>query len=213
MPYTGLVLSESSPTTGSTHRKLSLAEWEQVVVLWESGSVTLQDLSDRFGISKPALHEGLKKRGSVKGSRAKEFARHTEDALKSDAQRNAEAIKGFKSDYHKMGDFIMRATIKELQELLKETPRSAETKRRIFTCLKYSSEIFATIRDQKYHLHGLYDQTEQEVDLPEIAVVQYDESEMEAIRTRFDKVPLMDDDDTILEEARAALDGMDLTGL
>lgn len=202
-------MTEEVPEETASHKKLPLAEWEQVVVLWESGSVTLSDLSDRFGISKASLHEGLKKRGAVKGARAKEFAKSTEDALKSDASRKAESIKQFKGEFNTFGDFIMKATIKELQALLAESPRTAETKRRIFTCLKYSSEIYATIRDQKYHLYDLYDQKDQEGQLPEIAVVQYTEEEIEAIKRRFDTVPLLDETDTILEEARAAIERME----
>jgi hypothetical protein len=202
-------MSEEESESPSSKKKLPLAEWAQVVVLWESGSVTLSDLSDRFGISKGALHDGLKKRGSVKGSRAAEFATTTEDHLKSEASRKMEMVKTFRGEFHTYGDFIMKSTIKELQELLRESPRSAETKRRIFTSLKYSAEIYATIRDQKFHLFDLYNEKEEDGQLPEITVVQYTEDEIDAIKRRFDTVPLMDDDDTILEEARAALESME----
>lgn len=180
----------------ATHRKLPPAEWEQVVVLWESGTVTLQDLSDKFGISKASLHEGLKKRGAVKGRRSKEFAEVAADSLKSEAQRRIEQVRDFRKNYHKYGDFIMQATMKELSELMKETPRTRETSRRIFTCLKYSAEIFSICNREKHVLFELDKDRAEDGDLPEISVVQYDPEEIEQIKRRFDvpAISLFEDD-------------------
>jgi len=198
-----------TPTTGTPHRKLTPAEWEQVVVLWEAGTVTLQDLSDRFGISKPALHEGLKKRESIKGSRSKEFAKHTEESLKSEAHRRAENIKDFRGNFHKYGDFIMKATMKELSDLMSEVPRTMETKRRIFTCLKYSAEIFAICNREKHILFELDKDRDEAGDLPEIGVVQYTPDEIEKIKTRFDVPDALFESDDVLAEALAIVEGME----
>lgn len=202
-----------TPEPKPSYRRLTPAEWEQVVVLWEAGSVTLQDLVDRFGITKSALHEGLKSRKAVKGRRAGEFAKHTEESLKSEAQRRSETIKNFRGEYHTYGDFIMKATVKELQELLKKprAERSKEENTRVFTSLKYSAEIFNIIRDNKYHLHDLYNETEEDEALPEIGVSAYTEEEIETIKRRFD-VPLIEEDDDILESARATLAEMEAPG-
>lgn len=196
--------------TTATHRKLTPAEWEQVVVLWEAGTVTLSDLESKFGISKAALHEGLKKRKAIKGSRAKEFATHTEEALKTDAARRGDTIKKFREDYDKYGDAIFRMMLKELSLLQSERDSSAEVKRNMMRNLKYGAEILKIVRDERFHLLDLYNQTDADEDLPDIAVVQYDDDEIEAIKRRFDKdtVPLLDDDDELLIASRAALDGM-----
>jgi hypothetical protein len=187
--------TDTAAPTEPAYRKLTPAEWEQVVVLWESGTVTLQDLSDRFGITKPALHEGLKKKGAVKGARSKEFAKVAEDSLKTEALRRMEAIKDFRGNFQKYGDFIMSATMKELSELMKESPRSRETQRRIFTCLKYSAEIYAIVNREKHILFELDKDRNEDGDLPEITVVQYDPEEIEKIKSRFD-VPAI----TLFEE-------------
>lgn len=181
-------------------------------MLWESGSVTLQDLSDRFGISRVSLSEGLKKRKSVKGSRAGEFAKTAEDALKSETARKMEDIKNFRKEYHTYGNFLMKMTIKELNELLAEKPRTLETKRRIFTALKVATDIYAKVRDQKFHLYDLYNEREEDEVIPEIAVVQYSQEELEKIRSSREPVLLLDEDEDILAEARAALETMDAEG-
>lgn len=193
-----------------THRKLSLADWEQVVVLWEAGTVTLSDLSERFGISKAALHEGLKKRRAVKGRRAREFGEAAADSLKSEAQRRIEQIKDFRKNYHKYGDFIMQATMKELSELMKESPRTRETQRRIFTCLKYSAEIFAICNKEKHILFELDKDRAEDGDLPEISVVQYDPEEIEQIKRRFDTSPIsLFDDEDIASEALSIVEELE----
>lgn len=54
--------------------RLTPAQWAEVVTLWELGEVTLEHLSERFGISVSAVYKGLRKRGATKGSRAHEVA-------------------------------------------------------------------------------------------------------------------------------------------
>lgn len=209
---TDATASEAASTTDtSSSKRLTPAEWEQVVVLWESGAVTLQDLEDRFGISKPSLSEGLKKRGAVKARRAKEFAKQTEESLKSDAQRKAEEIKKFRGQYQKYGDYIMTSAILELQALRSKprSERSREDNARIFTAIKYVAEIYAHVRDNKFHLYDLYNEQDQDDDLPDIGVTEYTPDEIEAINNRFE-VPLLQQDDAILTEAQQVLSEMEV---
>ena len=189
--------------TGTTYRKLTPLEWEEIVTLWESGSVTLDVLVERYEASRTALHDGLKKRGAVKGSKAKEYAKRTEDSLKSDATIRAEEVKDFRKKYHGFGDFIMTMTMVELNRLQKESPRTPETQRKIMAHLKMSADIYAKIRDQKFHLYDLYNEREEEADIPEIAVAQYSEEMLEALRKSQEKEEPTEEE--LLAEAEAAL--------
>jgi hypothetical protein len=201
--------AETAPTTAPSKR-LNPQEWEQIVVLWEAGAVTLRELSDRFGIASPSLHEGLKKRGAVKGSRAKEFARQTEDMLKTEAARKAEEIRAFKQKFGTIGDYIMNSAVVELQAL-RAKPRAERTREenaRIFTAIKYTAEVYGNVRDQKYHLYGLYNEADQGDELPEIAVTEYTPDEIIAIRDRTE-IPLLDEGDPIIEGAIETLEGLE----
>lgn len=195
----------SETETGTTYRKLTPLEWEEAVTLWESGSATLDDLVEKFGISRTALHEGFKKRGAVKGSRAKEYAKRTEDALKSESALRAEEVKKFRDKFHGFGDFLMNVTMMEIRNMVAESPRTPETQRKIMAHLKSATDIYSKIRDQKFHLYDLYREVEEGEDIPEIAVAQYSPEQLEKIRKEQEREDDVDDD-ALLAEAAAALD-------
>jgi DNA-binding transcriptional regulator GbsR (MarR family) len=58
----------------SEKKGMTEAEWAEAGALWELGEVTLGELSTRFGISRQGMSQGLKKRGVVKNSKARELA-------------------------------------------------------------------------------------------------------------------------------------------
>ncbi|MCG5512848.1 hypothetical protein [Ectothiorhodospira shaposhnikovii] len=74
---------------GSSSRRLGEADWIEAATLWESGNYTLEDLSNRFGISKEALSKGFKKRGSEKGAKSKEYAEKVKAAIGRAAEEEA----------------------------------------------------------------------------------------------------------------------------
>lgn len=191
--------------TGTTYRKLTPLEWEEVTTLWESGSVTLDDLVVKFGVSRTALYDGLKRRGSVKGIRAKEYAKRTEDALKSDTALRAEEVTKFREKYHGFGDFLMNVTMMEIKRMATESPRTPETQRKMMHHLKMGADIFAKIRDQKFHLYDLYNEREEGEDIPEIAVAQYSPEQLAAIRKSQEREE-EPDDEALLAEAASALE-------
>lgn len=48
----------------------SESAWAEIEGLWETGDATLQDLEQRYGVSRRALQSHFAKRGSIKGSQA-----------------------------------------------------------------------------------------------------------------------------------------------
>lgn len=195
--------------TEHSHKKLTPLEWEEAVALWKSGSVTLVDLSARFGISKNALSDGFKKRGARKGEKAAEYAKKTEDSLKSEVALRAEEIKQFRKKYQGFGDFIMTLTMVELKRMAEERPRTPETQKRYMSSLKMGSDIYAKIRDQKFHLYDLYNVAEEDEDLPELAVATYTDEQLAAIRRMQEKSDDEVDTDALLKEAEDAFADME----
>lgn len=60
--------TSSSPRQG----RLSTAQWDSAVELYELGHKHQRGLANQFGISLTAMHKGLKKRGAVKACRVEE---------------------------------------------------------------------------------------------------------------------------------------------
>lgn len=199
-------MTEDENNTKRERRKgqITPAEWEQIVALWELGTVSSQDLADQFGVSKQAILEGLRKRNAIKGRRANEFRQQTEEAVRTESQQKIIEIKQMKSDYQKYADFITRLTMQELQKLAKRDD-SPEKSRMMFAALKTSADIMRTMRDEKYHLYDLHKDNTADKELPEIAVVEYTPEDIEIIKRRFDKVPLFNEDDDIIASTREAL--------
>lgn len=54
-------------------RRLTQAEWQQIVDLYEQGHGPMTRIAERFGVSRQAISAGLKKRGAVKDCRLDEF--------------------------------------------------------------------------------------------------------------------------------------------
>lgn len=54
-------------------RRLTQAEWQQIIALHEQGHGPMTRIAERFGVSRQAISAGLKKRGTLKDCRLDEF--------------------------------------------------------------------------------------------------------------------------------------------
>lgn len=54
-------------------RRLTQAEWQQIVDLHERGHGPMTRIAERFGVSRQAISAGIKKRGALKDCRLDEF--------------------------------------------------------------------------------------------------------------------------------------------
>lgn len=171
----------------SKYRRLTISQWEQIVVLWELGKATVEDLSVMFGVSTVSIRKGLKKRGAVKGIRSHEIAASAVEAAKSDAQKNMERIAQMKERFINYTDLIAKLTIKELSDATKGgVPLS--TKRHDLQTLQRAASIISTVRNENYHLLGLYDENTITDELPEVGITEYTADEIEKIQRGFDEV-------------------------
>lgn len=64
----------SDVATKRKYLRLDNRTWAEIEGLWEGGDCSLQDLEDRFGVSRRTLQSHFAKRGSRKGSKASELA-------------------------------------------------------------------------------------------------------------------------------------------
>jgi hypothetical protein len=182
-------------------KKLSPAEWEQVVVLWELGKSTLAELSNLFGISKVALNKGLKNRGSVKGIRSHEIGTSALEAAKSDVQKNLERVASMKERYLGYSDLLAKLTMREITEAVRDKIPLANKRNDIQT-LQRAASVMATLRNENFHLFGLYDEDTIKDELPEIGITEYSADEISKIQRGFEEVEdIIDtlDDDTDLK--------------
>lgn len=169
------------------YKRLTPAQWSQIVVLWELGEATYEDLAETFEVSVTAIRKGLKARGSVKGSRAHEIGKAAEDMAKTDASKKVERIQKIKEKYLGWSDLLGKLTMKEVGDAVKDGLPISSKKESLVALNKAVANI-KMLRDENFHLLGLYDENTQDEELPELVVGEYTAEELEAIQTNFDKI-------------------------
>lgn len=164
-------------------KRLSESEWQQAVELYELGKGTLDSLAELFGVSRVAINKGLKKRGAQKGVRAWEIAQDLNEKIKSSSSEKAQKIVKMKDDFDKVTSLLLAKTVKELGKI-DDMPESTEKKKLMQLALKNSTDIVTKLRNEKYHLYDLYDEKIEEDKIPELAVTEYSQEEIDFIHKK-----------------------------
>lgn len=173
-------------------RKLTEAEWVEIVELWELGEVKLEDLSERFGISAPAISKGLKKRGAVKGSKAAAkaaavaaavVASEIEEAVDTAAERRKRVEETKKQHYEwtTMLAKMAMATIAEAKRAGKPLSAVAGD----LKALQSATNIVARARDERYTILDMHNEVD-EKGLPDLVIRDLTDDEIEDLRSRDD---------------------------
>jgi transposase-like protein len=165
--------------------KLTPAQWAQIVTLWELGKVTMSDLARTYHVSEEAIRQGLKKRGTRRGSRAHEIAEATIDASRSQAKKEQEAIREMKERYLGYTNIISKLAMREIADAVKGSV-SLATKKEAMITLQKASAVVSRMRDENFHIYGLYDQPDQADELPDIGIGEYTAEELAAIQGQTD---------------------------
>lgn len=182
------------------YRRLTPAQWSQIVALWEFGEATIEDLASAYEVSKTAIKKGLKNRGSIKGCRAHEVGNAVAEQAKTDAAARVEKITKMKEKYLGWSDLLGKLTMKEVGDAVKDGVPLEQKKNNLVALNKAVANI-SKLRDENFHLFGLYDDNPDDEELPELIVGEYTAEELDKIRTNFDEIEdelreaLGDDDD------------------
>lgn len=164
-----------------TSKRLTESQWIVVSSLWERGEVTLKELSEQFGISEPALSQGLKRRGIKRGSKAHEASKEIAEKIKEEKVKMVEEIYHFKKKFLKYGDFLMTLTMNEITEAKKGGAKLATKKNEIETIVS-ATKVYKTLRNDMYHLYGLYENNGLDEAQEEFNIGVYSEKELDELR-------------------------------
>lgn len=162
-------------------KRLTEAEWIVVSSLWELGEVTLKELSEKFGISEPALSQGLKRRGIKRGSKAHLASKEVELRIKEEKEKMVEEIFHFRKKFLKYGDFLMTLTMNELTEAKKAGDKLI-TKKPELDAIFAATKVYKTIRHDMFHLYDMYNNNDTGEENEEFNFGVYSEKEIEELR-------------------------------
>ena len=157
------------------------------MALWEFGEATIKDLAEAFEITESGLKKGLKARGSVKGSRAHEVGNAVAEQAKTDAAKRVQRIGEMKEKYIGWSDLISKLTMKEIGDAVKAKVPLGSKKENLVALNKAASTV-SKMRDENFHLFGLYDENPDDEELPELVIGEYSAEEIEQIQSNFDQI-------------------------
>jgi hypothetical protein len=217
-PMTAAELTPATPDADETESKRLLpAQWEEIKELWELGTVNLADLSNRFGISKQAIHKGLKKRGVVYGSRRHEVGKRiAEEATKAAATAGAEfvakrrsLIDQAKTNYLKSNNFIMLQTMQLLQDA-KAKAHAFGTLNADLNALQQAAKILTATRKETYTILEVEEDVD-ETQLPKLIVEDLTEDEIFQIQSADadDELDIPESADPEVEAPELVIEGDD----
>ncbi|MCP1540071.1 hypothetical protein [Methylorubrum extorquens] len=195
-------------------RRLTPAEWAQIVDIWELGTASAAEICSRFSIKPETLMKRIKRAGIRRGSRAHEVKAASTEAAKKAVERSAEELtreRKEKIDKAKGEHLLWTETIaRQAMALIanaKKEDRPFATEEKNIKTLERTMKILIAARDERFTLldaHGEVDDKE----LPALTIRDLTDAEVKARRDAQEQ-----DDAEILDEsddaAIAALAGED----
>ncbi|MBO6510632.1 MAG: hypothetical protein JJ979_19480 [Roseibium sp.] len=171
-------------TQTDTGKRLSPAEWAEMTARYEAGTVSIQDLSNEFGVSKSAISQKFRRDNVVKGSKAPQISaavtqKAVENAVSSEEERQ-KRIDETKKQSYQSATMIHVMTHK----LLVDTAKNSHPMDSIagdLKALKAAAEIFQKTKDQRYHILGI-DEAMGDEEEPEILISDLSEEEIETLK-------------------------------
>jgi hypothetical protein len=175
-------------------RKLTEAEWAEIVAEWELGTTTLAELEKRFGISQPALSMGLKKRGAVRGSKAETIRKRVSEALVESAVEKARSfseakrgrIEETKEQQYQWAVALAKATMNIVAKSARDrTPIAANLND--LKALRVATAVISTVRQERYRLLDM-DEAVDDNEIPELHIKEFTPDELQKIHSSIDSV-------------------------
>jgi transposase-like protein len=162
-------------------KRLSPAEWAEIVVLYERGEASQQELADRFGVSRQAIGSGLRERDIVMGSKLGDVRAEAEDiAAEKRAIRTREAA-DFKSRYSKYNSLIGNIVMKKISEAEQPGGAGLASVNAQLVTLRTASQIIKRVREENYALMDIAELDTDDDQLPELGVSVYTDNEIDQI--------------------------------
>ena len=178
---------KSNLTEQTTPKKrLSEKEWSEIVVLWELGEHSLQDLSDRYGITTGAISSGLNRRGAIHGRLAMEEAQKVAKGSQDDFAVMLQRAKDTKDFHYKSSSLIGQLAVKKVQQAERGDISYAQADDEIKVLLN-ASKVNAEARKERFAVLGLDKDDLVLEDLPELTIQEMSSFEVEQIRAEQDR--------------------------
>lgn len=167
-------------------KQLSPSEKAEAIALWKAGTVTLDQLSDRFHRDRSTFVRLFNSEDVTKGESREILDRKAEEAVASTAVADAitlsNRIRETKEDHYSFARFLQKANANILAKALKEN-RSIGSEIANISALNKIAQTAKIIREERFALLGLNDQAEGDGDtLPELVLKVLTDDEIKSMQ-------------------------------
>lgn len=177
------------PDAASSKRKyvrLDKATWAEIEALWEAGDTTLQELEERYDVSRRALQTHFSKRNLEKGSKATELAAAVKAQVLSESLANQDdtvqrAKAARESAYNNA--VLLENLITTQLAIVQKDPSLAPKLGSILKGLSLAAGALERVQDMKSKALGLDKHVDSD-DLPILVIQDLTEEELQALRER-----------------------------
>lgn len=162
-------------------KRLSEKEWAEVVVLWELGEHSLQELADRYEITPSAISSGLNRRGAIHGRLATEQAQKVAKQSNGDFAEILRRANETKDFHYKSSSYLGQLAVKKIQQAEKGDISYAQADDEIKVLLN-ASKVTAEMRKERFAVLGLDRDDLVLEELPELVIQEMSPFEIDQIR-------------------------------
>lgn len=177
--------ANTAPTERQRGRFLKPSDWRIIETLWESGEVTLKELSEKYNCSMVTLTKHFKANGNRKGARAEDLRRavqkHAEIQAQTEAAVISERIHKTKEDHYKMAEALAKLTFGEIVKMRQNETPYRQAQQDIKTLL-LATEALKKCREERWVVLGLDKDAVDEQSLPELTLHTLTAEEVQQIR-------------------------------
>lgn len=160
-------------------------KWAEIAAIWELGDATLQELSDKYGITRQGISRKMKELGIVRGSKSsQQLARVHEEVVKAtgqDAKVIAQRMVDTKEDHYNHSNMLGKLAMNELA-LAKSEGRALATAEPNLKAIQRAMQVVKMVREEKWVVLGLDQIEHEDEDLPELVIREMTQEEVRAIR-------------------------------
>lgn len=167
-------------------KQLSPSEKAEAIALWKAGTVTLDQLSDRFHRDRSTFVRLFNSEDVTKGENREALDRKAEEAVAStavtDAITRSNRIRETKEDHYTFAKFLQKANQNILVKALQEK-RSIGTEIANISAINKIAQTAKIIREERFALLDLNDQSAGEGDeLPELVLKMLTDDEIKSMQ-------------------------------
>lgn len=165
--------------------RLTPSQWREIELLWESGEVTLKDLSEKYGKRIDTFTTHFRKHKIKKGSRVEELRKIAEQMQREQARTDAsvisQRIRDTKEQHYKMADGISRLVFKEVLDVRKRGGQFREIQNDLKS-LFLAMDTLKKCREERWAILGLDKDAIDEESLPELVMTTMTPEQAQALR-------------------------------